>query len=69
MVPIYDEDDSDVSIRKVKFLQGRLREQANRQELSPNDLVVVTTRIGSLPEFELEKIEGDPLTYLLKLVG
>ena len=59
---------SDVRIRKVKVLKGRAKSEADKQGLSPGDLVIVTTKIniGSLPEYSLEKIEGDPASYLLK---
>lgn len=54
---------SDIRIRKVKVLQGRAKEEAEKKGLNPNDLVlvIVTTNI--------EKIDGDPVSYLLKRVG
>jgi len=60
----------DARIRKVKVLQGRAKLEAEKQGLSPDDLVIVTTRIniGSLPDYSVEKIEGDPTSYLLKRV-
>jgi hypothetical protein len=57
----------DIRIRKVKSLQGRARQQAITQGLVDNDLVVIKTRISSLPQYEFEKITGDPLKFLLKL--
>lgn len=62
------EQKSDYTIRKVKVLQGRAKEEAEKQGLSPEDLVIVTTTIeeGSLPEYRLEKVEGDPVSFLLK---
>lgn len=57
---------ADIRIRKVKVLQGRAKEEAERQRLIPNDLVIVTTSIGSLPEYHIEKIDGDPVSFLLK---
>ena len=59
---------SDVSIRKVKVLRGRARDEAERQNLEPEDLVIVTTEVskGSLPEYRLEKVEGDPVSFLLR---
>ena len=59
---------SDIRIRKVKVLQGRAREEAEKQKLAPDDLVIVTTRISmsSLPEYHIEKVEGDPVSFLLK---
>lgn len=57
---------ADLRIRKVKVLQGRAKDEAERQRLTPNDLVVVTTTVNSLPEYHIEKIDGDPVSYLLK---
>jgi len=57
----------DIRIRKVKILQGRAKTEAEKQKLSPNDLVIVTTTVNaSLPEYTIEKIEGDPVSYLMK---
>ncbi len=56
------------SIRKVKVLQGRAKDEADRQGLDPDDLVIVTTSVNSLPEYHIEKIEGDPVSYLLKQI-
>jgi len=56
----------DMRIRKVKVLQGRPREEADKMNLSPEDLVVLTTSVNSLPEYRIEKITGDPVSYLLK---
>lgn len=55
----------DMRIRKVKVLKGRAKEEAEKQKLSPDDLVVVTTSVDSLPEYRIEKVEGDPVSYLL----
>jgi hypothetical protein len=57
---------ADIRIRKVKVLQGRAKEEAEKLKLDPNDLVIVTTSVNSLPEYRIEKIEGDPVSYLLK---
>jgi hypothetical protein len=59
----------DLRIRKVKVLQGRLREDAESKGLACEDLVLVTTKAGSLPEYSIEKIEGDPVSFLLKRAG
>lgn len=56
----------DTVIRKVKVLQGRARDEANRQRLGDEDLVLVTTSINSLPTYKIEKIEGDPISFLTK---
>lgn len=56
----------DIRIRKVKMLQGRAKVEAEKQHLDSNDLVIVTTSINSLPEYHIEKIDGDPVSYLLK---
>jgi hypothetical protein len=57
---------ADIRIRKVKVLQGRAKKEAEKNGLNPNDLVIVTTSINSLPEYHIEKIDGDPVSYLLK---
>jgi hypothetical protein len=59
---------SDFRIRKVKVLQGRAKAEAEKQGLNSEDLVIVKTSVkpGSLPEYHIEKIEGDPVSYLLK---
>jgi ribosomal protein L22 len=61
---------SDISIRKVKVLQGRAKAEAEKQGLNPEDLVIVKTSVnsGSLPNYYIEKIEGDPVSYLLKRI-
>ena len=46
-------------IRKVKVLQGKLKTEAKKQGLSPEDLVIV------LENNTVEKIDGDPVSYLL----
>lgn len=56
----------DIRIRKVKMLQGRAKEEAEKQGLTPNDLVIITTSVNSLPEYRIEKVDGDPVSYLLK---
>lgn len=57
----------DVRFRKVKVLQGRARDLAEQQGLKENDLVVVRTTIGSLPNYEIEKVEGNPVEFLFNL--
>ena len=58
---------SETVIRKVSILKGRAKEEAERQGLSPDDLVIVTiTIIDGPPEYHLEKVEGDPVSYLLR---
>ena len=56
------------SIRKVKVLQGRAKAEAERQGLDPDDLVIITTSVHPLPEYHIQKIEGDPVSFLLKQV-
>ena len=60
---------TDSEIKKFKSLQGRAREAAleKYKDIKDNDLIVVTTRVNSLPIYEIERINGDPLTYLLNL--
>jgi len=54
----------------VKVLQGRAKAEAEKQGLNPEDLVIVKTSVksGSLQEYYIEKIEGDPVSHLLKRV-
>jgi hypothetical protein len=62
---------SDISIRKVKVLQGRAKAEAEKQGLNPEDLVIVKTSVNPsnpLPEYNIERIEGDPVSYLLKRI-
>lgn len=56
----------DIRIRKVKVLQGRAKDKADKKGLNPDDLVIVKTSVNSLPEYEIEKIDGDPVSFLLK---
>ena len=46
-------------IRKVKVLQGEAKKEADEKGLNPEDLVIVQQK-------GLEKIEGDPVSYLIK---
>ena len=57
---------NDIVIRKVNVLQGRAKAEAERQGLDPDDLVIITTSLHPLPEYHIEKIEGDPVSFLLK---
>lgn len=57
---------ADIRIRKVKVLQGRAKDEAEKQGLASNDLVIVTTTVNSLPEYHIEKVDGDPVSFLLK---
>lgn len=63
-----DVGSSSMRIVYVKVLRGRAKEEADKQGLKPNDLVIVTTRITNSinPEYHIEKVEGDPISYLLK---
>jgi hypothetical protein len=54
----------DICVKKVKILDDRARAIANKKGLKENDLVILTTHIGSLPEYELEPIKGSPIKYL-----
>jgi len=53
-------------IRMVKVLRGRARDEADRMGLEPDDLVIVTASLHPLPEYHVEKVEGDPVSFLLK---
>ena len=50
-----------IEIRKVKILKGTAKADAEKQGLKSEDLVIVRTTV--------EKIEGDPLSYLLRECG
>lgn len=56
-----------IMIRKVRALQGRVRAQAEEQGLNANDLVIVKPSINSLPQYEIIKIEGNPVNFLLSM--
>ena len=56
---------NDTVIRKVSVLRGRAKDEAERQGLDPDDLVIVTTSVHPLPEYHIEKVVGDPVSYLL----
>ena len=62
-------NDFDVEMLKFKNLQGRAREEALKRygDIKENDLVIVTTRINSLPTYEIERVDGDPLKHLFGL--
>jgi hypothetical protein len=63
---VVKEMSEDIRIRKVKVLQGRAKDKADKKGLNPDDLVIVKTSVNSLPEYEIEKIDGDPVSFLLK---
>lgn len=46
-----------IGIRKVSVLQGMAKNIADKHDLEPNDLVIVTV--------SLEKVIGNPVSYLL----
>lgn len=56
-----------VKFRYVKYLQGIVREQARKQGLKDDDLVIVKAKVGQpLPEYEIIKVEGDSLRTLFQ---
>jgi len=57
----------DLVIRKVKILQGQAKIEADKQDLKDNDLVIVKTIVHKdcPPDYQLEKIVGNPVSYLL----
>jgi hypothetical protein len=58
---------SEKTFRKVKVLQGRARAEADKQGLTPDDLVLLTTTYtDGLPTYKVEKVYGDPITYILR---
>ncbi len=52
-------------IRKVSVLRGRAKDEAEKQGLDPDDLVIVTTSLHPLPEYHIEKVIGGPVSFLL----
>ena len=65
---VEDKLDYVVYIRKVSVFKGKTMEKAEDMGLKPNDLVIIRIYISeedSLPTYELEKIEGDPVSYML----
>jgi len=59
----------DIKIRVVNVLQGKAKAEAEKKKLAPDDLVIVTTTIvNSFPQYHVEKIDGDPVSYLLKRI-
>ncbi len=63
---VISEMSADMRIRKVKVLQGRAMDEAIKMGLASDDLVILTTNVNSLPEYHIEKIDGNPISYLLK---
>ena len=55
-----------IRVREVSVLKGRAREKAMEKDLDENDLVILKRTVNSLPEYEVEKIEGEPVKYLLE---
>ena len=52
------------SIRKVCMLGDRARKQAEKQGLDDNALVLVKTKISSLPQYDITEIKGSPTKFL-----
>jgi hypothetical protein len=63
---VMSEMSADIRIRKVKVLQGRAMDEAIKMGLASDDLVILTTNVNSLPEYHIEKVEGNPISYLLR---
>lgn len=55
-----------VQIRKVKILNGRAKEEAYRIGALDEDLVILRSTYYSHPTYNVEKIIGDPVSYLMK---
>jgi len=61
------DDYSDIRVRKVRILQGKAKEAAEQAGASDEDLVILkTSRYHSQPNYEVERIEGDPTLYLTR---
>jgi len=58
---------SEVKFRYVKYLQGRVKQQALDKGLNDDSLVLVRAKISSsLPEYEIIEVKGDPLKVLFQ---
>jgi len=58
---------SEVKFRYVKYLQGKLKQQALDKGLNEDSLVLVRAKIGSsLPEYEIIEVKGDPMKVLFQ---
>jgi hypothetical protein len=57
--------DGNTVIRRVRVLQGRARDIAIQKGYTDKDLVLVKTSINSLPSYDVQRIDGDPLSFLL----
>lgn len=57
---------TDIRIRKVSILGKRIREQAYSIGAKDNDLVILRTFDTSPVTYKVEKIEGDPVSYLMR---
>ena len=58
---------SDVSIKKVRILKGMAREAAIKIGAQDDDLVILrVSEYHSAPTYTAEKIEGDPVSYLMR---
>lgn len=57
----------DIRIKRVKALGGQVRAIAEKNGLKENDVVLIkSTEHHSVPEYTVEKIEGDPIDFLFK---
>jgi len=60
----------DIQFRKFKVLQGRAKEEAEKLgNLKPDDLLLVRTLIteGAPPIYEVQRVIGDPMSFLQEL--
>ena len=57
---------SDVRFIRIENLKGRAREIAEAQGLKTG-LAILKVSINSVPEYEIQKVTGDPLTALKNL--
>ena len=61
---MYNQKGEDLSIRKVKVLGGRARQQAIDEGYDEEDILLVKETIASLPKYEFIKVEGSPTEFL-----
>jgi hypothetical protein len=58
---------SDIRIRKVRVLKGEAKQAAKEAGAGEDDLVILrTSEYHSAPKYTAEKIDGDPVSYLMK---
>jgi len=60
-----DKDLLDIRFVKIEKLRGRAMEKAAEKGLKEG-LAILTTKTGSLPQYEIEEVNGDPLEAIME---